>query len=408
MAADDTSVKGTDFWAALGTEPETGKAPTLPDSRDKLVAGRPRKRSPRPAERPGPPAEEAGDRSSEKEPSRPSPRVTRHATVEFPAPGSTPGPEERVEQDESVKPVEQEERVEQDGSVKPVEQEERMEQDEREAPQPIRPVAARAAEAVAEPEGPQAPPDWVAAEEIARSLEPRLFEIWTEALARHTGGDEAMAGRVHDVLSGCHLLGELWRDESVDEVHVHGTEVTVCGRNGMHRVVGFPDLGTAQRAVEAFRTNQGTQGAVVARVGDAVVVSRTPAQVASADWLLAAGVLTEDQLSQVAMALRHMRTVTVTGPAARIVVRALASLIPAGSRVFLGPYVTLPAGCVTAASPMEADYVVGVRPGALAEDMATEGQVGALIANPATRVRAAIRLAVSGPSANPGEVSQIP
>ncbi|QKW33521.1 hypothetical protein HUT06_05320 [Actinomadura sp. NAK00032] len=395
MAADDTSVKGTDFWATLGTEPETGEAPTLPDSRDKLVAGRPRKRSPRPAERPGPPAEEAGDRPSEEDPSRPSPQVTRHATVQFPA----PGPEER---EESAAPVEQEE------SVKPVEQEERVEQDEREAPQPIRPVAARAAEAVAEPEGPQAPPDWVAAEEIARSLEPRLFEIWTEALTRHTGGDEAMAGRVYDVLSGCHLLGELWRDESVDEVHVHGTEVTVCGRNGMHRVAGFPDLGTAQRAVEAFRAKQGAQGAVVSRVGEAVVVSRTPPPGPTADWLLAGGVLTEDQLSQVAMALRHMRTVTVTGPAARIVVRALASLIPAGSRVFLGSYVTLPAGCVTAASPMEADYVVGVRPGALAEDMATEGQVGALIANPATRVRAAIRLAVSGPSANPGEVSQIP
>lgn len=364
MAADDTSVTGTGFWTALGTESGTGEAPvatTLPDDQDKLVAGRPRDRSQQPAERPGSSAPASGSAIS--------------------GPG---WPESRGEQ------------VVQMRAEEPSDGEEREPAPEPPAPEP--PAA----------EAPVPASDWLAAEEIARSLEPRLLEIWTEALTRHTGGDEAMARRVHDVLSGCHLLGELWRDKSVDEVHVRGTEVTVCGRNGMHQVAGFPDLGTAQRAVEAFRAKQGAQGAVVSRVGDAVVVSRTPAPGPTADWLLAGGVLTEDQLSQVAMALRHMRTVTVTGPAARIVVRALASLIPAGSRVFLGSYVTLPAGCVTAASPMEADYVVGVRPGALAEDMATEGQVGALIANPATRVRAAIRLAVSGPSANPGEVSQIP
>jgi hypothetical protein len=108
------------------------------------------------------------------------------------------------------------------------------------------------------------------------------------------------------------------------------------------------------------------------------------------------------------MALQHMRAVIVTGPAARIVVRALASLVPAGSRVFLGSYATLPAGCVTAATPMEADYVVGVRPGVLAEEMAAEGQVGGLIANPETRIRVALRFAVSGRSAAPGKLDQLP
>ncbi|CNF03568.1 Uncharacterised protein [Mycobacterium tuberculosis] len=388
MAAEDTSINGTNFWAALGTNPGTAEAPTAPAGQDKLVAGRGRNRPPEstgeravqtPAREPSsgedrepapapasappvsatktkqPSAKEAGDRPKQPA-SRSSPQVTRHTTVQFPMPAVT-----------------------------------------------------RAAEGTAGPETSQPPaPEWPAAEEIAHSLGPRLFEIWTEVLTRHTGGDEAMARRVYDVLTGCHLLGELWRDEGIEEVHVQGTEVTVCGPNGMRQVAGFPDLATAQRAVETFRATQDAQGAVVSRVGSAVVVSRTSATGPTTAWLLARGVLTEGQLSQVAMALRDMRTVTVIGPAARIVVRALASLVPAGSRVFLGSYVALPAGCVTAASPMEADYVVGVRPGALAEDMAAEGQVGALIANPETRVRGVLRLAVSGPSANPGEISRIP
>ncbi|MFD0540682.1 hypothetical protein ACFQY7_49665 [Actinomadura luteofluorescens] len=50
---------------------------------------------------------------------------------------------------------------------------------------------------------------------------------------------------------------------------------------------------------------------------------------------------------------------------------------------------------------MEADYVLGVRPGAVAEEMAGAGQVGALIANPETQLAAALRFAVTGPSAAP-------
>jgi hypothetical protein len=261
----------------------------------------------------------------------------------------------------------------------------------------------------AEPQGAYPPdPAWLAADEIAGSLGPRLDEIWIEVLTRYTGGDETMARRVHEVLGGCHLLGELWRDEGVEEVHIRGTEVTVCRATGMHRVAGFPDLATARRAVRAFKAAREKKGADVARIGDSVVVSRTPGASPDATWLLTEGVITDDQLSQVTMALQHMRAVSVIGPAARIVVRALASLVPPESRVFLGSYATLPAGCVTAATPMEADYVVGVRPGALAEEMAAEGQVGALIANPETRVRGALRFVVPGRSSRPGPLSQMP
>jgi hypothetical protein len=425
MAAEDTSINGTNFWAALGTNPETTEAPAVPAGQDKLVAARARNRPPRPAEQPGP-----GERpGSSERPGSGGPAPTSGSAVARPGEPESTG--ERAVQTPAREPSGGEDRepAPAPASAPPVsatktkqpsanEAGDRPKQEaSRSSPQVTRhatvqfpmPAVAWAAEGTAEPETAQPPAsEWLVAEEIARSLGPRLFEIWTEALTRHTGGDEAMARRVYDVLTGCHLLGELWRDESIEEVHVQGTDVTVCGRNGMRQVAGFPDLATARRAVATFRATRGAQRAVVSRVRDAVVVSRTSATGPTTAWLLAEGVITEGQLSQVTMALRDMRTVTVIGPAARIVVRALASLIPAGSRVFLGSYVALPAGCVTAASPMEADYVVGVRPGGLAEDMAAEGQVGALIANPETRVRGVLRLAVSGPSANPGEISQIP
>ncbi|URM99044.1 hypothetical protein LUW76_34560 [Actinomadura madurae] len=255
---------------------------------------------------------------------------------------------------------------------------------------------------------PSTEPGWLTADRIARSLHPRIHEIWTDVLTRYTDGDEAMARRVYDVLSGFHLLGELWRNTDIDELHIHGTDVTVCGRDGMRPVPGFPDLATAQRAVEAFKGARAYMGAVVSHVGTAVIVSRDRGAGPDASWLLASGIVTDDQLSQVKLAMRHLRAVTVTGPAARIVVRALASLIPAGSRIYLGSYATLPRGCVTAATPLEADFVVGVRPGQVAEEMADEGQVAALIANPERPIRAALRLAVSGPSAAPDKVSQLP
>ncbi|MFC5750708.1 hypothetical protein [Actinomadura rugatobispora] len=263
--------------------------------------------------------------------------------------------------------------------------------------------------AEAGPRNPHSPDsEWLAAERIAGSLGARISEIWIDVLTRHTNGDETMARRVYAVLNGVHLLGELWRDERIDEVHIQGTDVTVCGSDGVYPVPGFPSLAAARRAVEVFKAAGERMEAVVSRVGGAVVVSRRTGASPDADWLLAGGIITGDQLSQVALALQHMRAVTVTGPAARIVVRALASLVPAGSRVFLGAYATLPAGCVTAAGPMEADYVVGVRPGVVAEQMAAEAQVGALIANPETRIRAALRFAVSGQSVAPGKLTQLP
>ncbi|MEU6037487.1 hypothetical protein ABZ801_18970 [Actinomadura sp. NPDC047616] len=263
----------------------------------------------------------------------------------------------------------------------------------------------------ADPGGPGLPPAtepvWVAAERIAQSLRPRMAAIWMEVLTHYTDGDRAMAGRVYDVLSGSHMLGELWRDERVDEVHIQGTEVTVCGRHGVYQVPGFPNLATARRAIETIKASRARTGAVVSRIGGSVVVSRRSGTGLDATALLAGGILTEEQLAQVRRTLEGMGAVTVTGPAARIVVRALASLIPVGSRVYLGAYATLPTGCVTAANAMEADYVVGVRPGAVAEGMAAAGQVGALIANPETRIPTALGFAVSGPSAAPGRLTPL-
>ncbi|WP_143219665.1 hypothetical protein [Actinomadura sp. CNU-125] len=257
----------------------------------------------------------------------------------------------------------------------------------------------------AEASGPRIPPTaetaWRTAEQIAESLRPRIAELWAEVLTRCTDGDQDLAGKVYHVLSGSHLLGELWRDERIDEIHIHGTQVTVCGGHGVHRVPGFPDQATARRAIETIKAARDRTGAVVSTVNGSVVVSRRDGTGPDATALVVGGVVTEEQLAQIEQALRRVQAVTVTGPAARIVVRALASLIPAGSRVFVAAYARLPAGCLTAAVPMEADYVVGVRPGAAAERMAAAGQVGALIANPETQIPTALRFTVSGQSAAP-------
>ncbi|MEV3922885.1 hypothetical protein [Actinomadura coerulea] len=262
-------------------------------------------------------------------------------------------------------------------------------------------VSQELADGTTGPPPPAADPAWATAERIATTLRPRVAELWLEVLTRHTGGDPAMASRVYHVLNGTHLLGELMRDETIDEVHVHGTQVTVCGARGIHQIPGFPSLAASRRAVKTITASREKRGLVVSKVNDSVVISRRNGVVPKTNALVAGGVVSGDQLARIRQALQQMQAVTVTGPAARIVLRALASLIPEGSRVFLGAYATLPAGCVTAVSPMEADYVLGVRPGAVAEEMAGAGQVGALIANPETRFPAALRFAVTGPSAAP-------
>ncbi|MES9607280.1 hypothetical protein [Actinomadura sp. NPDC000929] len=263
------------------------------------------------------------------------------------------------------------------------------------------PASQEPAEGTTPPPPPAADPAWATAERIATSLRPRVAELWLEVLTRHTGGDPAMASRVYHVLNGTHLLGELMRDETIDEVHVHGTQVTVCGARGIHQIPGFPSLAASRRAVKTITASREKRGLVVSKVNDSVVISRRNGVVPKTNALVASGVVSGEQLARIRQALQQMQTVTVTGPAARIVLRALASLIPEGSRVFLGAYATLPPGCVTAVSPMEADYVLGVRPGAVAEEMAGAGQVGGLIANPETRLPAALRYAVTGPSAAP-------
>ncbi|MGW2315172.1 hypothetical protein ACWCOU_44740, partial [Actinomadura luteofluorescens] len=271
------------------------------------------------------------------------------------------------------------------------------------ATQPAQPEqpANEPVEAAAAQPPPAADPAWATAERIATTLRPRVAELWLEVLTRHTGGDPAMASRVYHVLNGTHLLGELMRDETIDEVHVHGTQVTVCGARGIRQIPGFPNLAASRRAVKTITASREKRGLVVSKVNDSVVISRREGVVPKTNALVASGVVSGDQLARIRQALQQMQAVTVTGPAARIVLRALASLIPEGSRVFLGAYATLPPGCVTAVSPMEADYVLGVRPGAVAEEMAGAGQVGALIANPETQLAAALRFAVTGPSAAP-------
>lgn len=201
------------------------------------------------------------------------------------------------------------------------------------------------------------------------------------------------------------LFGEFWRDDRLNEVHIRGTVITVCGTLGVYDATGFPDLNAARWAIAAIKAAQEDIGAVVTEIGGSVVVRRRYAAGPNTAALVAASVITEEQLSQVKWALGQMKSVTVIGPAAPVVVRSFTSLIPPGSRVFQGPYAVLPAGCVVASSPLDADYVVGVRPGAVAESMAATGQVGALIANPETQFRATVRLIVTGRSAAPKGVT---
>jgi hypothetical protein len=247
-------------------------------------------------------------------------------------------------------------------------------------------------------------PEWEKAERLADELRPRTAELWLEVLTRFADGDAALAHRVYHVLSGTHLLGELWTDQSISEVHVHGTRVTVCGGTGVREVPGFPSEQTARRAIEAVKAARREMHATVTEVGDSVVVSRTSGAGSTVAALIASGVVTEEQVAGVREALESMQAVIVTGPAAWIIVRAFAPLVPPGSRVFQGPHAVLPPGCLAATDPLDADYVIGVRLGAVAEGMAAAGQVGALMANPETQFTAKVRLVVSGRSSALGKV----
>ncbi|TDD85618.1 hypothetical protein E1293_10960 [Actinomadura darangshiensis] len=248
-------------------------------------------------------------------------------------------------------------------------------------------------------------PSWDNAARIAESIGPRLGRMWLDLLIGEADGDQTLGRRIYHVLDGTHLIGELWQDKDIAEVHIRGTGVIVCGRRGIREVLGFPGGTVARRAIEAVEAAADRMAAIVTRVGDSVVVSRRDDPGPTAIDLFTSGILTEAQLSHIENALTHMEAVSVRGPAARVVVRALASLIPKGSRVFEGPLGVLPAGCVTAASPLDADFVIGVRPGAPVEQMAAAGQVGALIANPETEFSAAVRLVVSGGSASLGRLT---
>ncbi|MBD2894398.1 hypothetical protein amrb99_33230 [Actinomadura sp. RB99] len=249
--------------------------------------------------------------------------------------------------------------------------------------------------------GPGPDEDWETAARIAASIRPSIGRMWLDMLSRHTGGDPAMARKVYYVMGGLHLIGELWQDPRVMEVHVRGKRVTVFGEHGVHEVAEFPSEEAARRAVESAEAAQDRMDARVTRAGESVVVSRRTMRGPTIAGLLESGVVTRELLSQVEAALARLETVTVTGPAARVVIRAFAPLVPPGSRVFEGPHAVLPPGCVAAAEPLDADYVIGVRPGATAERMASAGQVGALIANPESEIRAAVRLVVTGRSAAP-------
>jgi hypothetical protein len=221
---------------------------------------------------------------------------------------------------------------------------------------------------------------------------------------------EVPKGRVYAVglqivLNGWPQFGQIWWDERVNEVHIRGTQVSVCGRLGVARVPGFDSLAMAHWAIEAITAAQEEAGAVVTRIGDSVVVSRRQRTSPAPATLIAAGIVTEEQLDQVKTALERTHAVILTGPAAPVLMRSFAVLLPHGSRIFQGPYATMPDWCVAAASPLDADYVVGVRPGATAERMAAMGQIGALIANPETRFEAAVRLRVRGRSSAPGKLA---
>jgi hypothetical protein len=255
---------------------------------------------------------------------------------------------------------------------------------------------------------------WVTAERIAEPLAAGFAmspagesTAWLDLLTQRAEGDRDMAGRAYDVLTGWHLLGELWRDERVNEIHIRGTQVTVSGTHGVHEMPGFHDPAAARRAVEAVTGAQAAPDMTVSRIGESVILSRPQRTRPTAADLVADEIISATMLSVVELALARTQSVTVTGAAAPAVMRALASLIPPGSRIFEGPLGVLPPGCVTTASPLDADYVIGVRPGGVAEEMAAEGQIGALIANPKTPFKAVVQLTVSGRTAALGRVTSL-
>lgn len=372
---------GTDFWAALGVGDPTDETDEHPPTTD---GGRP------PAEQ----ADWASMFSDTEVPVEPSPaRSAEPAPPEPPSPAS-----ERPAPAKPPQPKEPESAADK-----------LVHSDKRRTAKP----AARPPAAV-----PAADRTWINAERLARSLRSRIVvnptdvtgsasrTIWLEPLTRLAQGDRVLAARAYDVLSGWHLLGELWRDERVDEIHVRGTQVTVCGALTIRQVPGFLTLARARRALELIAEAQDDAGAVVTHIGGSVVVSRRHRTVPDTSALVNTGVITKQQVSTVGQALDRLRPVTVTGPAAPVIMRALSSLVPAGSRIFEGAFAVVPAGCVVTTSPLDADYVIGVRPSAEAEEMAAAGQLGALLANPRTQLPEALRLHVSGRSAAPGKVTE--
>lgn len=251
---------------------------------------------------------------------------------------------------------------------------------------------------------PAADQAWLEAERVAGTIRPRLAEAWIDMLTREVGGDRDLARKVFQVLAGMHVLTDLWRDRRVEEIHVNGTRVTVSGTQGVREVPGFHNAAAARQAIAAVEAKQETLGAVVTHAGDSVVVGRARHNRPDAAALIDSGVVTQDLVDEVGRALEEVRAVTVSGPAAWVVMRAFAPLIPSGSRVFQGPLAVLPPGCVAATSPLDADYVLGVRPGTVAEEVAAAGHVGALVANPKRRFEAAVELVVSGRSTAPDKV----
>lgn len=260
--------------------------------------------------------------------------------------------------------------------------------------------------------GPGAPPEprqpadlWLEAERLADTIRPRLAEAWVDMLTREVGGDRDLARKVFQVLSGTHMLSDLWRDQRVEEIHIHGERVIVSGTRGVWETHGFPSAAAARRAIATIEAKRETLGAVITRIGGSVVVSRARPNGPDAAALVESGVVTQDLVEEVRRALEEVKTVTASGPAARVVMRAFAPLVPSGSRVFQGPLGVLPPGCTAGISPLDADFVVGVRPGKMAEEMAAAGHVGALIANPETEFEAAVELVVSGRSTAPDKIA---
>lgn len=398
MTMDQHPAPGLDFWDSLGVEEPAEQ--TLPDPRDKHVAGSGAHQS-RPVTRPAP---ESGNGAppADTEPSAAEDGPTPGSPMPFSASSPSPFAGEIVL---GVQPE-----PAPAGAGK--ETAEVVEDREPSPPPPEESAEGTVTEEATRPlSGPMPSPEpdkgWENAVQIATSIRPRLGQMWLDVLVRETGGDELTARRVHHVLHGQHLIGELWQDKGITEVHIRGTRVTVVDKHGVREVAGFPSAADARQAVEAVEAAKDRMVAAVTYVGDSVVVSRRDSAPPTVADLVTSGAFTWHQASQVERALARMEAVTVVGPAARVVVRAFAALVPQGSRVYEGPYGVLPAGCVAAPSPLGADYVIGVRPGAPAEPMAAAGQIGALIANPETAFRAAVQFVVSGPFSSIREVTRV-